>query len=106
MATSQTQGFVFGQQSIAAAGTAEALVSEHTLVSGVLIIAHADNSGQIFYGGVDVDSSTQAGLDAGESVFFETSVQAPFDLQEIFIDAAANDDGVDFVGVRSRRVTL
>lgn len=100
MATSVTQAFVFGQVSVAAAGTAQPLSATELLVHSVIIRAHSDNSGQIFYGGSDVDSGTQMGLDANQEVKLENP-EGPFDLASIYVDAGSNDDGVDFVAARA-----
>lgn len=103
MATSVAGKFVFGQKDVAAAGTAVQLDAGGYKLSALTIIAHADNAGQIFYGGSDVDSSTQKGLDAGESITIALPERTPrgpgFDIGSIYVDAGTNDDGVDFIGV-------
>ena len=98
MASSLTTSFIFGQKDVATAGTQLQLDSTTTRrVRFVLLIAHSDNAGRIFYGGSDVDSSTQKGLAPGESVSIDGV--APFPIGDIYIDSANNNDGVDFVGV-------
>ena len=99
MATSVTDTHIFGTKDVAAAGTAVVLDATEQRLLALMIIAHSDNAGRIFYGGSDVDSSTQKGLAAGESITISAGGK-PFVLSSIFIDAANNDDGVDFVGVQ------
>ncbi len=98
MATSLTREFVFGDEDVAAAGTAVPLEAADTRVRSVMLIAKDDNTGRIFYGGTDVDSSTQRGLAAGESIVIAGT--RPFEIGTIFIDSSVNGEGVDFVGVR------
>ena len=98
MATSVTSHFVFGTKDVAAAGTQVQLDATVTrMLRSLTIIAHSDNAGRVFYGGADVDSSTQKGLQGGES--FTITGVVPFELGEIWIDAATNADGVDFFRV-------
>lgn len=100
MATSVTRQFVFGTKVVAAAGTQVQLDATTTrMLRSLTIIAHSSNVGRIFYGGSDVDSSTQKGLQGGES--FTLTGVGPFEIGDIWIDAATNADGVDFIGVRA-----
>ena len=105
MATSVTQSHLFGTKSVTTAGTRVQLETTSRPVSAVLIIAKSTNVGRIFYGGVDVASTTQTGLEPGESVEFGSAIEAPFDIANIYIDSATSGDGVDFVATRSRQVT-
>lgn len=99
MATSVIATHVFGTKDVASAGTALILDATNYELSSLMIIAHNDNTGQIYYGGSDVDSSTQRGLDAGESIVLGMS-RTPIVLNTVYIDAGTTNDGVDFVGVR------
>lgn len=99
MATSATARFIFGTKDVAAAGTAVVLDATERRIRSLMLIAHSDNAGRIFYGGSDVASTTQKGLAAGESVTM-TGDQA-FALKTIYIDAANANDGVDFVATRA-----
>ena len=99
MATSVTPEFVFGQKDVTAAGTAEKLDATEYRIKSLLIIAKAANTGQVFYGDSDVDSSTQVGLDAGDSVMIEGD--KPFALGTIYVDVGVSGEGVDFVAVRA-----
>ena len=103
MATSVTRSHIFGQKRVGAAGIAVALETTQYLISALMLIAHSDNAGRIFYGGSDVDRATQKGLAPGEAIVFQTINEEPFDLAEIFIDAAVSNDAVDFVTTRARR---
>lgn len=97
MATSIiTDRFICGQESVAVAGTAQALDTAARRVSAVMIIAHDNNTGRIFVGGSDVDSSTQRGLAAGESVSLGGAEEPPFNIGEVFIDSSVSGEGVDF----------
>ena len=103
MTTSVTDRFIFGQKDIAAAGTAELLEAAEYQLQSLMIIAKAANTGKVFYGGVDVNGSTQAGLAAGESITLGPEpalYDKPFLLSSIFIDVGVNGEGVDFIGAR------
>ncbi len=101
MATSEFGPFIVGQQAVNTAGTQEQLDATNAgvMLRALTIIAYSSNVGRIFYGGSDVDSSTQKGLQAGESMTFEAPT--PFALGSLYVDAATNNDGVDFIGVRA-----
>ena len=92
MATSVGTFIVAGEKTIAAAGTAEALEGTSRRVRGLIIVAKSGNTNPIFLGGSDVDSSTNGGLTAGNSITLEGLV----DTGEIFLDVTTNDEGVDF----------
>jgi hypothetical protein len=101
MASSTFGPFVNGTKVVASAGTALAIDSTTRVVRSVTITALSSNTGKIFYGGADVDSSTQVGLDPGESKSFSRTPDArgrgmTFDSAELFIDAAVTGEGVDF----------
>lgn len=91
--------FYSGSKTVTAAGTAEALDTTNTLFSAVLLVAKAANTGQVYVGGSDVDSSTNAGLDAGDSLEIEPSRGKGVDLSAIFIDVDTSAEGVDFYAV-------
>ena len=79
-------------------GTAVAL-SASRRVRSVSIRAKAGNTGQVYVGGSDVDSTVNDGLDAGESISFDSV--GWMDLADIFIDADTNGEGVDFYAVKA-----
>lgn len=84
---------VSGQKAVTTAGTAEALGTSTTLTSGVRIKANSDNTGVIYVGASDVDSTTGFVLAAGEELFVEIA-----DLADVFIDAGTSADGVSYIG--------
>ena len=92
-----------GKKTVDAAGTAEALMSAATDGSdhyrSVTLKALAANSGQVYVGGSDVASSTNVGLDAGDSITLSSSTKM-LNLSDIYIDVGTNDDGVDFYALR------
>ena len=94
MANSKIAAATFGKKTVTSAGTAEA-VATGQMVNEVLLIALSTNTGRLFYGGSDVDSSTQEGLVAGASVTITS--RKPFDIALLFIDVAVSGEGVDFV---------
>ena len=93
MANSKGDNLLSGEKTVAAAGTAEALAGED-FVQAITIIAKATNTGQVYIGASDVDSSTNDGLDAGEVIAFD--VVGSMNLAKVFIDSDVNGEGVDF----------
>ena len=84
---------VNGQKTVSSAGTAEALGASTSLESGIKIKALADNTGTIYVGDSDVDSSSGFELAAGEEVFIEID-----DLAKVYVDASSSGDGVSYIG--------
>ena len=98
MANSIAGSLISGKQEVASAGTAVALDTDNgRRYKTFTIVAETDNTGRIFVGGSDVTSSTNSGLAAG-AVLSLVSAHGWL-LSEIYIDAAEDDDGVDFYGV-------
>jgi hypothetical protein len=87
---------VTGDVAVSSAGTAVQLETAKTVWNMVTIIAKSGNSGRIFIGGSDVDSSTGRGLSAGDSISIEPGKSHHVDLSAIYIDASSSADGVDF----------
>lgn len=88
-----------GAKVVTTAGTAVALEDGTVdLVRGLTIIALSTNTGRIFLGGADVDSSTNVGLNPGDAL----NLNGPngLKLSDTYIDAAVNGEGVDFYGVK------
>ena len=85
-----------GQQSVSSAGTAEALSTSSDLSVGsgaeVAIRANDDNTGSIYVGGSDVDSSNGFVLSAGESVALQVA-----DVSDVYIDADTTGEGVSWI---------
>jgi len=84
-----------GRKVVAAAGTAEALVSSSRKITEVIITAETDNTGLIAVGDSAVIAAlaTRTGtpLNAGESIVLRED-----DLSNIFIDSTVNGDGVTY----------
>lgn len=91
--------FITGTQAVASAGTAEALTAlgNASQWTSVTLVAYDDNTGRIFYGGADVDSSTQKGLAPGDTVTVSSAPHS-IDLDDFYVDAAVSGEGVDFIG--------
>lgn len=85
-----------GQDSVAAAGTAEALNGGMTVTTAsggeVALRADSDNAGSIYVGDSDVDSSNGFVLGAGESVALNVA-----DVSDVFIDADNVGEGVSWI---------
>ena len=98
MANSIAGSLISGKQEVASAGTAEALAADNgRRYKTITIVAETDNTGRIFVGGSDVDSSTNSGLAPGATL---SLVRAHgWLLSEIYLDSAQNGDGADFYGV-------
>jgi hypothetical protein len=86
-------------KTVTSAGTAEALVSTRTLVNSITVRALVSNTGNVFFGNSQVDS-TQAPLAAGD-ILTKTSEEVGgtpigFDLAQVFIDVSVSGEGADF----------
>ncbi len=107
MATSAIEnGPVAGEATVTTAGTAVPLetAANNRSVSAIAIIAKAGNTGQIYVGGSDVASTTNDGLDAGETVSFDVSSfgkgsSRAMTTNSIYIDADTSGEGVDWYGI-------
>lgn len=95
---SESPHILSGEAIVTTGGTAVAL-SASRRVRSVSIRAKAGNIGQVYVGGSDVDSTVNDGLDAGESISFDSV--GWMDLADIFIDADTNGEGVDFYAVKA-----
>ena len=98
MANSETPVLISGEKSVTTAGTAEAMASSQR-VKSITIIAKASNTGQVYVGGSGVASTTNDGLDAGETLSVEA--MGWMDLAGIYLDADTNGEGVDFYAVKA-----
>jgi hypothetical protein len=86
-------GLHYGAKDVAAAGTAEALAASQALMHGVTVRAKTDNTGIIYVGDSDVDSTNGFELEAGESILIYTD-----NLANVYIDASVNEEGVSYIG--------
>jgi hypothetical protein len=98
MAASNSPTLLSSEKTVAAAGTAEALHAGQR-VTQVTIIAKVANTGQVYVGGSDVASTTNDGLDSGDSL--EITANGWLDLKDVYIDADTNGEGVDFYAVKA-----
>ena len=98
MADSEGPAIVSGEKTVTAAGTAEAIAVAKR-VKSIVIIAKAGNTGQVYVGGSDIASTTNDGLDAGETLSIEAV--GWMDLAGIFLDVDTNGEGVDFYAVKA-----
>ena len=104
MANSETPALISGEKTVTATGTAEALVSASQRAKAVTIIAKTGNTGQVYtgqvyIGGSDVATTTNDGLDAGETLSIEAV--GWLDLADVFLDVDTNGEGVDFYAVKT-----
>ena len=95
---SESPHILAGEAIVTTGGTAVAL-SASRRVRSVSIRAKAGNTGQVYVGGSNVDSTVNDGLDAGESISFDSV--GWMDLADIFVDADTNGEGVDFYAVKA-----
>ena len=87
--------FTADQVDVPSAGTAVQLSATSVPIESVIIKALAGNSGMIYVGGSDVDSSNGFELDAGESMAFDFN-----DLSEIWVDTSNSGDDVCYFAVK------
>jgi hypothetical protein len=83
---------ISGQNTVATAGTAEALASSRIVNCSVMVKALPGNGGTMYVGQVsgDVTSSNGMPLSPGDALIFEFVS----DLAEIWIDSTVNGEGV------------
>lgn len=92
---------VSGVQTVAAAGTAEALSTDIPVLS-VKLHAPSGNSGIAYIGDSTVDSSTgwpMAADDELELIFVRRAGDLPGNLKDIWVDVATSSDSVEFIAV-------
>ena len=99
MATSETSTFMAAEKAVSSAGTAEAIAAVSQRVKSLTVIAKAGNTGQVYVGGADVDSSTNDGLAPGDSLLIPAL--SWLDLSYIYIDVDTDGEGVDYYAVKS-----
>ena len=97
MANSTFGAGISGAGTVASAGTAEILdANNKKRYTSLTIIAEYTNTGVIYVGGSDVDSSTNPGLAAGDVL----AITSPHGwlLSEIYLDSSVTGDGVSYYG--------
>ena len=89
--------FQRSKKTVAAAGTAEALGSDGTLVQALVIKAEDGNGGKIYPGDSAVDNSdTEQGLNPGDILNLTWPDGEMGNLADIYIDVDTNGEGVVF----------
>lgn len=96
---SETPTLISGDKAVTAAGTAEALAASRR-VRSVTIVAKDSNTGRVYVGGSDVDSSVNRGLQAGDALI-HASASGWLDLADIYVDADVSGEGVDYYAVKA-----
>lgn len=93
-----------GEKTVAAAGTAEALLAGPTTeikVLSVTIKALSTNTGKVYIGDHTVAAANGFDLDPKDSLDLATDrADRAIDLSKIFVDAAQNGEGVRFIYLR------
>ena len=84
---------------VAAAGTAQPLSATKLIASSVIIQADHDNTGLIYVGDEDVDSThTLAVLEAGDALEIDSELfdgnGQQYNLGQIYVDASVSSDKV------------
>ncbi len=85
-----------GNQEVAAAGTAEALVGSSTPAKWIVVSAQPANTNEVAVGSATVDAT--AGAEQGAILAAGDSVTLLIDnVQDVFVDAVTTGEGVSFV---------
>ena len=84
-----------GAKAVTSAGTAEAIASSG-LFNHLVIHAKPGNTGQVYVGGSDVDSSTNGGLSPGDTVKFSPNKGHVLALTAIYLAVDTSGEGVAF----------
>ncbi len=90
---------VGGEETVDASGTAQPLVGVSTDAQMLFVQAKTGNTGAVYFGDSTVDkiSSKQTTLLQSQAVTVSADGGYKLDINEFFIDADNNDDGVDFL---------
>lgn len=85
---------VNGQKTVTNAGVAETLVAASRAVKSVSVKALSTNTGVVYVGDVNVDSTNGRELQAGESLDIDID-----DLVKIYLDVSVNGEGVSYAAI-------
>lgn len=85
---------VNGQTNVTTAGTQVALAGS-TAIKSVTVKAKHANTGWIYVGDLNVDSTTGFVLDAGETISLDVD-----NLADVFIDSSVNAEGVSYLALQ------
>jgi hypothetical protein len=90
-----------GSKTVTTAGTAVALVATSTLRTMLYVRAKSTNTGDVYLGDSSVDKTTsqQIVLAANQEITIEAPAGYCLDINEFYLDAAVNGEGVDFLYV-------
>lgn len=91
--TREVTGPFHGQNTVAAAGTEEALAASQALTEGVWVKALFSNTDSVWVGDATVSSADGYELRPGEAVFVRTA-----NLANVSIDADVTGEGVSYIG--------
>jgi hypothetical protein len=89
-----------GQKTVATAGTQLQIATTKTLARNFVFVAPAANSGVVYLGDANVDSSTGFPVAAGAKVTaldLGLPADATIDLNQTWVDAATNGDKIAFM---------
>ncbi|MEE8046507.1 MAG: hypothetical protein V3T49_06690 [Dehalococcoidia bacterium] len=86
-----------GSVTVTSPGTAVAVVSSGNAISAVSFRARSDNTGAVYVGDSDVDSTNGYRLEPGDELTL--SFRETIDLRRFFIDGDTANDSADFAGV-------
>jgi hypothetical protein len=92
-------GLPIGTVVVAAAGTAEQVVASGNAVSAVSFKARLANAGAVYVGDDAVVAATGFELQPGDEITL--SFREAVDLRRFYVDAANNNDSLDYAGVSS-----
>jgi len=96
MANSQTSTHLVGEKTVTNAGTAVVLGSGK--VKSFTVTAKDTNTDKVYLGASDVASTTNDGLDPGDSLIVEAVNW--INLADWYLDSAVNGEGVDLYTVK------
>ncbi len=93
---------VFGQfgsaeMDVTTAATAEQLSSTSIIVTSFSVCAKSANTGYVYVGGADVDSTNTKRMSSGECVaFLPQDSQPRYNLLHLYVDVSVNGEGVTY----------
>ena len=92
-------GLPIGTVNVASAGTAVQVVSSGNAVSAVSFRARSANAGAVYVGDDTVASGSGYELQPGDEITL--GFREAVDLRRFYVDAANNNDKVDYAGISS-----
>ena len=99
MAASETPTLIASEKTVAAAGTAEALVAASQRVKSLTLIAKTGNTGQLYIGGSDVAAATNDGIAPGDTLIVPADNW--LDLNDVYVDVDVSGEGVEIYAVKA-----